>query len=124
MSESILTSIKKMLGIAADYTDFDMDVTININSALSALQQLGVGPAEGFMIMDAGPTWDDLLFGDYRLNLVKNYIFLKTRIIFDPPNTSYWMDSMKEQIRELEFRIVVATEPATANEVIYDGGVP
>ncbi|QPL14660.1 hypothetical protein SEA_SCHWARTZ33_15 [Gordonia phage Schwartz33] len=105
MSESILTSTKKILGIAEDYDAFDMDIIMHINSALSTLNQLGLGPEEGFMILDDSEEWGDLLEDDMRLNSIKTYVYLKVRIIFDPPSTSFVLTAMQEQIKELEWRL-------------------
>lgn len=110
MSESILNSTKKMLGIDADYDAFDMDVILHINSALSTLNQLGLGPEEGFMIEDETAEWGDLLEDDMRLNSVKSLIYLKVRLVFDPPSTSFVLEAMKEQINELEWRLNVYRE--------------
>ncbi|WIC89905.1 hypothetical protein SEA_HYDRUS_14 [Gordonia phage Hydrus] len=110
MSESILNSTKKMLGIDADYDAFDMDVILHINGALSTLNQLGLGPEEGFMIEDETAEWGDLLEDDMRLNSVKSLIYLKVRLVFDPPSTSFVLSAMQEQIKELEWRLNVYRE--------------
>lgn len=110
MAASILTSIKKVLGVADDYTVFDPDIIIHTNSILSVLNQLGVGPVGGFMIEDAGPTWEDFLGTDPNLNLVKTYVCLRVRMLFDPPGTSYLINAMKEQAQELEWRLNVVRE--------------
>ncbi|QAU06721.1 virion structural protein [Gordonia phage Chikenjars] len=110
MSESILNSTKKILGIDEDYDAFDMDVILHINSALSTLNQLGLGPEEGFMIEDESAEWGDLLEDDMRLNSVKSLVYLKVRLMFDPPTTSFALTAMQEQIRELEWRLNVYRE--------------
>lgn len=110
MSENILESTKKILGIASDYDAFDLDVMTHINSALSTLNQLGLGPEEGFMIQDGEEEWGDLLEDDMRLNSIKTYIYLKVRILFDPPSTSFVLTAMQEQIKELEWRLNVYRE--------------
>ena len=110
MSESILTSTKKVLNLADDYTSFDSDITMHINSVFSTLNQLGVGPDEGFMIEDKVPTWDTFLEGDPRLNHVKTYVYLRVRMLFDPPTLGYVVDAMKEQIKEHEWRLNVQRE--------------
>lgn len=107
---SILNDTKKMLGIDESYDAFDLDITMNINSALSTLSQLGVGPEEGFYIRDKSDTWDEILNGDARLSNVKIYVYLKVRQIFDPPTTSNLASSIDEQIKELEWRINVERE--------------
>lgn len=105
METSILTSIKKLLGIAEDYTAFDLDILTHINSAFATLNQLGLGPMEGFMIEDADAVWADFLGTDKRLNAVKSYVFQSVRLLFDPPTTSYHLTALKEQIREAEWRL-------------------
>jgi hypothetical protein len=110
MEQSILTSTKKILGINEDYTVFDLDIITHINTAFSTLTQLGVGPAEGFMINDAETSWDDFVVDDLEYNSVKSYVFLKTRQLFDPPQTSYLITAMEKQIEELEWRLNVHRE--------------
>jgi hypothetical protein len=107
---SILTSVKKVLNIDASYTAFDEDILMHINSVFATLTQLGVGPATGFAIEDDTTTWDAFLGTDLRLNNVKTYVYLRVRMLFDPPQTSYLIDAMREQIRELEFRMNVYRE--------------
>ena len=110
MITSILTSVKKVLNVDESYTAFDEDILMHINSVFSTLTQLGVGPATGFAIEDETATWDAFLGTDPRLNNVKTYVCLRVRMLFDPPTTSYLIDAMKEQIRELEFRMNVYRE--------------
>ena len=108
--DSILTSIKKLLGITAEYTQFDADLIIHINSVFSILTQLGVGPSTGFSIHDEYSIWTDFLPEDPRLEMVKTYVYLKVRLMFDPPDRSAVADAMKRQIDELEFRLNVAAD--------------
>src|SRR4029077_8389210 len=110
METSILTSTKKILGIAEDYTVFDLDIITHINSAFSTLTQLGVGPPEGFMITDATAKWDDFVANDFQYNPVKSYVFLRVRQLFDPPSTSYLIAAVEKQIQELEWRLNVYRE--------------
>lgn len=110
MSDSILTNTKKVLGIEADYAAFDTDIVMHINSVFSTLNQLGIGPVDGFAIEDAEATWDSFLETDLRLNAVKTYMYLRVRLLFDPPSTSYHITSLKEQIQELEWRLNVQRE--------------
>jgi hypothetical protein len=111
MNMSILNSTKKVLGIAEDYTVFDEDIIMHINTAFSTLTQLGVGPAEGFMIEDATAEWDDFITdGDPQYNSVKSYVFLKVSMLFDPPQTSYLITAKEKQIEELEWRLNVHRE--------------
>jgi hypothetical protein len=105
MTDSILENTKKILGIPADYDVFDLDVMIHINSALSTLTQLGIGPPEGYEIQDASNTWADFLGNDPRFNAVKSYVYLRVRLLFDPPTTGYHVEAVKEQIKELEWRL-------------------
>ena len=108
--DSILNSVKKVLGIEADDTSFDEDILMHTNSAFATLNQLGVGPADGFMIEDDVATWDTFLGTDLRLNNVKSYIYLSVRLIFDPPATSFTITALKDQLKELEWRINVYRE--------------
>lgn len=110
MNESILTSVKKMLGIAEEYEHFDPDLLMHINSALAVLTQLGVGPTSGLMISDKTTTWNDLIFHENKLQLVKTYVFLKVKLMFDPPLSSSVLECYKTQISELEWRLNVAAE--------------
>lgn len=114
MENSILTSTKKMLGLAADYTAFDLDVITHINTAFSALTQLGIGWIGGFMIEDDTKLWTDFVplgeEDDLTLNAIKTYIFLKTRFIFDPPSTSYAIAAFEKQIEQIEWRLSVNRE--------------
>lgn len=111
MSDSILTSIKKNLGLVEGYTAFDPDITMYINSVFSTLTQLGVGPDGGFSIEDATTDWVDYLGGDLpQFNDVKTYITLRVRMLFDPPQTSFHLTAMKEQIQEHEWRMNVRRE--------------
>jgi hypothetical protein len=106
MELSILTGTKKILGIDAAYTVFDHDIITHINTAFSTLTQLGVGPAEGFMIEDDTAEWTDFITdGDQQYNSVKTYVWLKVRQLFDPPSTSYLIGAFKDQIEELEWRL-------------------
>lgn len=106
METSILTSTKNVLGIAEDYTVFDLDIITHINTAFSTLTQLGVGPANGFMIEDEVAVWDDFIpMDDFQYNSVKTYVFLRVRLLFDPPQTSYLIAATQKQIEELEWRL-------------------
>jgi hypothetical protein len=105
MDMSILNSTKKILGIASDYTAFDLDIITHINTAFSTLTQLGVGPADGFMIEDDTVEWTEFVSTDLQLNSVKSYVFLRVRLLFDPPGTSYLINAYQDQIKELEWRL-------------------
>lgn len=109
--ESILTSIKKLLGIAESYKQFDTDIIIHINSALMVLNQLGVGPSQGFSIKDETNTWSEFIPEDrYDMESIKSYVYMKVRLLFDPPASSAAITSMEKLISEFEFRINVAAE--------------
>lgn len=110
MSDSILDSTKKILGIDADYTVFDLDVITHINSVFTTLTQLGVGPVTGFYIDDSLATWDDYLTPWMNLNAVKSYMYLRVRLLFDPPATSFHIAALEKQIQELEWRLNVQVD--------------
>lgn len=108
--ESILTSIKKLLGIEEDYTQFDDDIIMHINSVFLNLTQLGVGPSEGFLIEDDTATWEDFIGDSNQLQAVKSYMYLKVKLLFDPPLSSSVIESMNRMIAELEWRLNVSVE--------------
>lgn len=110
--ESILNSTKKKLGIGEDYTHFDDGELIDhINTVFADLNQLGVGPKEGFMIEDADAIWDDYLTDEpLKLQQVKTYMHMRVRLIFDPPTQTAVLTSYQEQIKQLEWRLNVAAE--------------
>ena len=108
--ESILTSIKKLLGIAEEYTHFDADLIMHINSVLSILTQIGVGPAEGFSIKDDSSVWEDFVPENSKLELIKSYMYMKVKLLFDPPLNSAVIESINRIIAELEWRIQVAAD--------------
>lgn len=107
MNDSILITIKKLLGLAEDYTPFDADVIVFINSAFMTLRQLGIGPESGFSISDSSTTWNEYLSDLQLYEPIKEYIYLKVRIMFDPPSNSFVMDAYKQQASELEWRLMV-----------------
>lgn len=108
METSILTSTKKTLGLAESYTAFDLDIITFINAAFSTLTDLGVGPVAGFAIEDETTTWEDYI-GDLtkidQVNTVKTYVYLRVRLLFDPPTTSYLIGAFEKQLTELEWRL-------------------
>lgn len=110
MEDSILIATKKILGIGADYTAFDVDIITHINSTFSILNQLGVVPDPGFYIEDEAAEWGDLNLPQNQLNLLRTYIFLKVRVLFDPPGTSFLIDAMNKQIDEYECRLSIFRE--------------
>lgn len=113
--ESILDYVKKMLGIQKDYTHFDPDVIYGINAAFAVLTQLGVGPEEGFMINDDTTVWNEFVSDTFRLSLIKPYIYLKTRLLFDPPSSSTLIDSINKTIAEYEWRLHVVSDGDDTN---------
>ena len=106
--ESILNSVKQLLGIDESETHFDLDILIHINSIFASLNQMGVGPEETFVIDDASTVWSEFTEDDALFNNVKTYMYLKVRMIFDPPTSSSVMDAFKRQIDELEWRLHVS----------------
>lgn len=108
--ESILTSIKKLLGISEDYEQFDSDIIFHINTVFSILTQLGVGPSEGFSISDKYAVWDDFCSADPRLSSIKTYMYMKVKLMFDPPLSSSVIESMNRMIAEFEWRLNVAVD--------------
>jgi hypothetical protein len=108
--DSILTSIKKLLGIAEEYTHFDEDLIMHINSVFLILRQLGIGPAEGFTIEDDVAVWTDFVKPEEGLDAVKSYMYLKVRLLFDPPDKSSVTEATKNMINELEWRLNLQAE--------------
>lgn len=132
VTDSILLSTKKLNNQAADYTAFDDDMIIQINSALSDLHQVGIGPSAGFLVEDEDNTWDEFV-EDPRLSSVKTYVGLKTKLYFDPPNNSFGISMMEKQLDELLWRLKAAQEdidaedgeeevPVDDEDLILDGG--
>ena len=108
--DSILTSIKKLLGIAEEYTQFDVDIIKHINTVFMILTQMGVGPPDGFSITGAYETWNDFLSGSTNLEGIKTYVYMKVQLMFDPPTSSAKIDSANRIIGELEWRLNLAGE--------------
>lgn len=121
--ESILTSIKKLLGIMSDYTNFDDDIIIHINTAFAMLNQLGVGPEGGFMIVDANSRWEDYTT-EKNLNMIKTYIYLKVRLLFDPPTSTALIESINRTLSEIEWRIFLEGDPKPEEELPSDEELP
>lgn len=109
--DSILTSIKKLLGIEEEYDHFDADLIMHINSVFMTLAQLGIGPSEGFAIEDESSTWEDFLSKEelIKLNAIKSFIHLSVRLLFDPPSASV-CEHIEKRIAELTWRLNVAVE--------------
>ena len=110
METSIIKKKKKMLGVAEDYTEFDEDIITHINSVFLNLTQLGVGPEEGFMIEDDTAVWEDFIDDSIKLQAVKTYMYLKVKLLFDPPLSSSVTESFTRMIAELEWRLNVAVD--------------
>lgn len=115
MEESILVSIKKLIGLAPEDTSFDIDLITHINSAIDVLRQLGI-EVEDFYIEDDSASWGDYLPSDKYLQKVKTYIYLKVRKWFDPPQNGTAMQALDSSIAELEWRINVTVDPDTEND--------
>lgn len=121
---SILTSIKKLLGIDEDYTHFDGDIILHINSVFMILSQLGVGPTSGFLITGKDEEWTDFIGDTTKIEAVKTYTYLKVRLLFDPPSNSSTMDAMNRMIDELEWRLNTQAESSPSNNTLPDIVVP
>lgn len=110
--DSVLNSIKKLLGIQESYTIFDADLIMHINSTFAMLNQIGIGPKEGFMIEDSYTTWDEYIT-QANESMVKSYIYLKVRLLFDPPNNNSLTESINRQLSELEWRLLLVGDTPT-----------
>lgn len=119
--DSILTSIKKLLGIEPEDTHFDPDIILDINMALMSVNQLGIGPEIGFLITDNNEVWSDLLGDRKDVESVKTYVYLKVRLIFDPPSSGVLIDAIDRQIKEFEWRLNVQVDKPPI-EVVEEGG--
>jgi hypothetical protein len=121
--DSILSSTKKFVGFDDEFTAFDVDIIMHINSAFGALQQLGVGGDTGFVITDDTTLWSQYVSDLVYLAMVKHYIFLYTKLSFDPPATSFALDAINKQLEQLAFRINVAAEHITPPADPFTEGV-
>jgi len=114
MVDSILNTIKQMLGISSSDTAFDVDIITTINSVFMTLNQLGVGPETVYFLNDSNAIWTDFVTDPTdpaKFSAIKTYIFLKTRLTFDPPSSSYVLTAFEKQIQELEFRLMIQADP-------------
>lgn len=109
MEPSILKTVKRMLGLDPEDETFDVDILVLINAAFMSLQQLGVGPAEGFSVTSVNELWSDFMADDRLYQGVREYIYLKVRLVFDPPSSSSVADALKKNLDELEWRLIVQT---------------
>jgi len=105
--DSILLSIKKMIGVPKDYDVFDPDIIIHINTVFDSLNQMGVGPEEGFSISDSSTEWSEFLTFGKNSEMVKTYMYLKVRMLFDPPSNGTLSTVLSEQIKEYEWRLLI-----------------
>lgn len=110
---SILNSVKKDIGVGLDYDHFDPEIITAINTAFSSLNQIGAGPVAGFSISDATTEWSDYISDpdSPTLGFVKSFVSKKAKMLFDPPTSSALMEALKENLKELEFRINISVDP-------------
>ena len=114
MDNGILNSVKKMIGIMPEYTDYDDTIIMHINSILMNLNTMGIGPDNYFSISDNTATWDDFITGNSEnLEAIKTYVGIKVRLIFDPPSNSFVVDSLSKQLAEIEYRLYVMADNRT-----------
>ena len=116
MEESILKTIKQLIGCPDDFEQFDLDLIVHINSAFATLTQLGVGPKEGYRITGADNEWSEFEYDVQKLSLIKDYVYIKTRLLFDPPTSGSLMDSLKEQLKEMEWRLYMLYDPISEDD--------
>ena len=109
--DSILLSIKKLIGLAEDYTQFDTDLIIHINTAFAVLHQLGVGPKKPYTISGTEETWDEFVTDQINAENVRSYVYMKVKMLFDPPSTATMHEAFERQIQEMEWRLNVAVDP-------------
>lgn len=109
--DSILVTIRDALGIDDDYSGFDGEIILAVNNAIMLLSQLGIGPTDGYLITGVEETWTNLFDSVSNIEGVKSYILLKTRLQFDPPTTSFLLQAINNQIKELEWRLMVQVDP-------------
>jgi hypothetical protein len=110
MTDSIFVTTKKVLGIPESDTSFDTDIFMHLNTVLADLAQLGVGPVEGLWVDDYSATWDQFTNNDVLLAPVKTYVYLRVRLLFDPPTTSFAIAAMERQVQQMEWRLNVYAE--------------
>ena len=116
MEESILQTVKATIGITSDQTHFDSEILMHINSIIAKLNQIGIGPTEGFRVEDESSDWSSFIGDDPNLDMVKDYISISVKLAFDPPSNSFAIDSLRKITDEYEWRLSVK---ATESEVIY-----
>jgi hypothetical protein len=118
--DSILTSIKSLLGIEEEYTHFDNDIIMHINSVLFILTQIGVNPEKNFSITDKTDVWDDYILPSQNLQVIKSYVYLKVRLLFDPPLSGALVEIMKSSASEMEWRIMISVDPKPVIEEVIN----
>ena len=116
MEESILKTIKQLIGCPDDFEQFDLDLIVHINLAFAILTQLGVGPKEGYRITGQDNVWSEFEDDAQKLSLIKDYVYIKTRLLFDPPTSGSLMDSLKEQLKEMEWRLYMLYDPISEDD--------
>lgn len=117
MDESILTTIKMLLGCTEEDTSYDSQIITDINSVFSILTQLGIGPKDGFIISDKSNVWSEFIDDKKELYMVKSYIYLKVKLMFDPPLSGGAMDVIERGIREFEWRLNSAIDYPSESEM-------
>lgn len=120
MTDSILNTTKKLLGIAEENTEFDLDIILHINSVFTILTQLGVGPSKGFSILDSSAVWSDFIPEGEMMEAVKSYMACKVRMLFDPPTSSTAMQALQNMCNELEWRLNVLCDTAAGEVITVD----
>lgn len=113
--DSILISIKKLLGVDAEYEHFDTDILIHINTVFMNLTQIGVGPTKGFAILGETEVWSDFVGDTIKMEAVKTFVYLKVRLIFDPPANSFLIEAINNQLGEIEWRLQLQAEGGENN---------
>ena len=116
MEESILKTIKQLIGCPDDFEQFDLDLIVHINLAFATLTHIGVGPKEGYRITGADNAWSEFEDDAQKLSLIKDYVYIKTRLLFDPPISGSLMDSLKEQLKEMEWRLYMLYDPISEDD--------
>lgn len=114
--DSILLSIKKLLGISKECTDFDTDIIIHINTTLMNLDQLGIEISKSFSVKDNKQTWSEIITEQERIDSIITYVYLKVKLVFDPPLSSAVMEANKQSINELEWRLTVQVDENKLNK--------
>lgn len=123
MTDSILDLTKKALGLDAEYDVFDTDIIMHINSTFFTLNQLGIGPDETFAIQNKDQKWSEFLGERKNFNAVKTYMYLRVRLLFDPPSTSFAITAMEKQAEQLEWRLNVQVEGDKQNALLLEPGI-